>query len=285
MAVFTNQATLSFQNTVTLSNVVTGEIRSPLTVTKIAVGDTYRAGDTVTYAVSLVNTGAAPLTGLTVTDDLGAYPFGGGTLVPLDYVEGSARLLVNGVPAADPVPTDTSPLTFSPITLPAGGNITLLYAATANAYAPIGEGGEITNTVTVAGACPVSATATVTALGEALLGIVKSLAPTTVNPGDLLTYTLTVENNGTVPVVATDNATVSDVFDPILADITVTLNGVPLTEGVGYAYDEATGAFTTLPGALPVPAGTVVRDPVTGGFSVEPGTAVLTVTGRVIADC
>ena len=284
MAIFTNQATLSFQNTVALSNIVTGEILAPLTVTKIAVGDTYRAGDTVTYAVSLVNTGSAPLVGLVVRDDLGAYPFGDETLVPLDYVEGSARLLVNGVPA--PAPTaGGSPLTFSPITLPAGGNVTLLYTATVNAYAPLGEDGEITNTVTVLGACPVSASATVTAVSEPLLSILKSLAPTVVAPGDPVVYTLTVENGGTAPVVATDNAIVSDVFDPVLEDITVTLDGVLLTEGIGYAYDEDTGAFTTLPGALPVPAGTVVRDPVTGGFSVQPGTAVLTVTGRVIADC
>ena len=169
--------------------------------------------------------------------------------------------------------------------MPAGGNVTLLYTATANAYAPIGEEGAITNTVTVTGACPVTATATVTAVSEPLLSIVKSLTPTVITPGDPVVYTLTVENSGTAPVVASDNATVSDVFDPILADITVTLDGVPLTEGVGYAYDETTGAFTTLPGALPVPAGTVVRDPVTGGFSVQPGIAVLTVTGRVVAEC
>lgn len=285
MAIFTNQATLSFQNTQTLSNVVTGEILAPLMVTKTAIGNTYRAGDAVAYAVSLVNTGAAPLTGLTVIDDLGAYLFGSGTLVPLDYVEGGARLLVNGVPAADPTPTDVSPLTFSPITVPAGGNVTLLYKATANAYAPIGEGGTIENTVTVTGACPVTASETVTAVGEPLLSIVKGIAPTTVTPGDTVVYTLTVENSGPTPVVATDNATVSDVFDPILADITVTLDGTPLAEGVGYAYDEETGAFTTLPGALPVPAGTVVQDPVSGGFSVIPGTAVLTVTGRVVAEC
>ena len=285
MATFTNQAMLSLGGTVALSNVVTGEILAPLSVTKTAIGNTYRAGDTVSYAVSLVNTGSAPLSGLTVTDDLGAYPFGGGTLVPLDYVEGSARLLLNGLPTAAPTPTATSPLTFSPITVPAGGSAVLLYKATANAYAPIGEGGAIENTVTVTGACPVTASETVTAVGEPLLGIVKGISPTTVTPGDTVVYTLTVENSGTAPVVAGDNAVVSDVFAPILADITVTLDGTPLVEGVGYAYDEETGAFTTLPGALPVPAGTVVQDPVTGGFSVIPGTAVLTVSGTVVTEC
>ena len=71
MASFTNMATLSYNGSQINSNVVTGELRDALTITKTAVSGGYRPGDTVTYVVTLSNTGTAALTGLTLTDDLG----------------------------------------------------------------------------------------------------------------------------------------------------------------------------------------------------------------------
>ena len=72
MATFTNQATLSYNNTVTRSNIVTGELVDILAMTT-AVTDTYGCDTCVTYTVSIVNSGAAAFAGLTVTDDVGAY--------------------------------------------------------------------------------------------------------------------------------------------------------------------------------------------------------------------
>ena len=48
-----------------------------------------------------------------------------------------------------------------------------------------------------------------------------------------------------------------------------------------YNYNEATGQFNTVPGQITVPAATYTQDPVTGVWSVMPGTVVLTVTGTV----
>ena len=62
MAVFTNQATLSYNGIVTSSNIVTGELVQVLSVTKTAVNDTYGAGDTLSYAVSIVNSGNVAFT-------------------------------------------------------------------------------------------------------------------------------------------------------------------------------------------------------------------------------
>ena len=59
MASFTNMATLSYNGSQINSNVVTGELRDALTVTKTAVSGSYRPGDTVTYVVTLTNTGTA----------------------------------------------------------------------------------------------------------------------------------------------------------------------------------------------------------------------------------
>ena len=284
MAVFTNRATLTYNGISTDSNLVTGEITEVLSVTKTATGERYSAGEAVSYAVALVNTGTAPYTNLTVTDDLGAYAFGAGTLVPLDYVEGSAILIVNGVPAAAPTVTAGPPLSFNGIDLPAGGNAVLIYRALANEFAPPSNGGTVTNTVSVSGAgiaAPITASETVQAEDGASLNITKSLSPTTVSANGEITYTLLISNAGNTPVITTDNATVTDVFDPILDNIAVTYNGTAWTAGSEYTYDEASGTFTTLPGQITVPAATYTQDPVSGAWSITPGTAEIVITGTL----
>ncbi len=284
MAIITNRATLLYNGTATVSNTVTGELTEALTVTKTAPDTTYTVGQPITYVVGLVNTSQAPLTGITVTDDLGAYPFGSTSLVPLDYVEGSVGYFVNGAPAATPAVTLGTGVTFTGLSLPAGGSATLVYSAIPNEFAPLGEDGSVTNTVTVtAGGLsnPVTASETVTPTGGVSLTVIKEMSPTVVSPGDTVTYTITVRNYGTAPIVATDDAIITDLLMPALNALTVTLNGVTLTEGVGYTYNEATGSFATLPGALTVPAATITQDPVTGAFEVTPGEAVLVLMGTV----
>lgn len=284
MAAFSNRATLTYSGGSAVSNVVTGEILDVLSATKTAVGSTYRAGDTVTYVVSLTNSGASGLTGLTLSDDLGAYPFGTGTLTPLNYVEGSLLIYVNGVLTDAPTVTAGPPLLITGIEVHAGGDTVIVYRATLNEYAPIGAGGTVENTASVTGAGlaeAVVATETVGTVEEAALSLFKELTPTTVPENGEITYTLTLSNSGNAAVVVTDDLTVSDTFDPVLSDITVTLDGAALTAGTDYTYDETTGLFSTIPGRITVPAATVTQDPVSGAYTVTPGTAVLTVTGRI----
>lgn len=284
MAIFRNQATLSYGGNVTTSNVVTGELQQAVTATKYAVTDTYTQDEVLTYVISLVNTGTTPLTGLTVTDDLGAYTAGGLTLVPLDYVVGSVNYYVNGALQAPPTVLSTNPLTVTGISIPAGGNAFLVYEARANEFAPPAQGGTVTNTATVTGTglpAPITTSETVTAASEAFLTIGKALSPSTVSEGDRLTYTFVIQNFGNTPVVATDNATITDTFDPILTALTVTFNGTAWTEGVEYTYDEATGVFATVPSAITVPAATYTQNPATGAWSVIPGVSTLVVTGTV----
>ena len=105
MAIFSNQATLTYNGSSTNSNIAYGEILDVLVATKTAIEGSYTPGQIVTYAVTLRNTGTAPLAGLTVTDDLGGYDFNGTTVYPLTYVAGSATLFVNGVLQAAPAVT------------------------------------------------------------------------------------------------------------------------------------------------------------------------------------
>ena len=49
MATFTNQATLSYNNVTTNSNITTGQLLEVLSVTKTPLSDTYGDRDVVTY--------------------------------------------------------------------------------------------------------------------------------------------------------------------------------------------------------------------------------------------
>lgn len=284
MPTFTNQATLYYNNNVTTSNIVTGELLEVLSATKTAVTESYGFNDTITYVISIVNSGTSPYTNLTVTDNLGEYLLGETELVPLTYEDGTLLYYVNGVLQATPTVTSTVPLTVSGINVPAGGNALLVYSATVNEFAPLDATGTIENTVTISGAgiaAPIVATETVNATAEPILNITKALTPTAIVGNGPLTYTFTISNTGNTEAIATDNIVVTDVFDPALNIQSVTLNGVALVLGTDYTYDAATGAFATVAGRITVPAATYTQDPATGIIVVEPGVSVLTVTGTV----
>lgn len=284
MAIFSNQATLTYNGNSTNSNIAYGEILEVLTVTKTAVEGTYAPGELVTYVVVLRNTGAAALTGLTLSDDLGGYLLNGATVYPLTYEAGTATLFVDGVLQPAPAVTAGPPMGIAGITVPAGGNTVLIYQARANGFADPGEDGTIVNTVTVTGGgltAPVTAEETVESTAGPSLTITKSISPAQVTDNERVTYTFVIQNYGNVPVVATDNAAVTDVFDPVLTDLVVTFEGTVWTQGVQYNYNEATGLFATVPSQITVPAASITRDPVTGMYNVTPGTVTLIVTGTI----
>lgn len=286
MAQFTNQAQLTYNGITVNSNVVVGDIQEVLSANKVALSDTYTQSGDIAYAVSVVNSGNLPVTGVTVTDDLGGYPFGTpeGTIYPLRYVDGSVKLYINGVLQASPTVTAGPPLVFSDITIPANSSMVLLYEADVTQFAPLDADGSIVNTATVTGAgisAPVTATETVTPVQGANLTITKSISPVPVVENGLLTYTFLIQNYGNTELAATDGVIVTDTFNPILSGLSVILNGTPLAQGTGYTYSETNGLFSTLSGAIPVPAATYTQDPVTGEITVTPGTATLVVTGTV----
>lgn len=284
MAIFSNQATLTYNGTTTNSNIAYGEILEVLSVSKTAIGGNYAPGDLVTYAITLKNTGSAPLNGIVVSDNLGGYDLNGATVYPLTYEQGSATLFIDGVLSAPPTVNAGPPLVFSGINLPGGSNAVLIYEARANAFANPGIDGSITNSATISAsglATPVTVSETVTATGAPVLSISKSISPSQVVDNDRISYTFIIQNTGNQAVIATDNASVSDLFSPILSALSVTLDNIPLAEGVDYTYNDTTGLFTTVPGRILVPAASYTQNPVTGEYTVTPGIATLVVTGTV----
>lgn len=284
MASFTNQATLSYNGLTVSSNTVTGQMISPLSLTKTAGEELYAPGDTLSYVISLVNDGTASYDGLSLSDDLGGYPVGAGVAYPLAYVEGSVRYFINGVPQPAPAVTPGGPLTVTGLSVPAGGNAMLVYETEVTAAAPLTAGSVITNTATVTGAglaAPLTASAEITVQTGAELSVVKSLFPATVAQNGQLTYTFTIQNAGNEEAGAEAGVTISDLFDPLLKNVSASLNGQPLSLGTDYSYDAVSGQFSTTAGRITVPAATYAQTASTGDWTVTPGEAVLTVTGTV----
>lgn len=284
MPTFTNQAVLSFSGVNYASNIVAGEIEDQLEITKSAITDRYTVNGEITYAISLVNNGTTPLNDLTLTDNLGATNHPAQAVVPLDTNLDGIAYYVNGAlkPSTNLFITAGPPLTFRGIDVPAGGNAMLIYTAAVNSFAPPAPASSITNTVTVSGVSlqnPITAQETVFVRNTSDLSITKSLFPLTV-PGDgQITYTFIIQNSGNTKTDMNDELVLSDNFNPRLSNLTVTYNGNEWEEGVQYTYNQTTGEFVTLPGALSVPAATFLQDPATCEWETDPGTVMLVVSG------
>lgn len=282
MATFFNQASISYRNTVINSNVAEGELISGVGLTKTAVSTDYTVGGGVIYVITLTNASATAVDGITLTDNLGAYTVGTSTVVPLTYVDGSIQYYTNGVLQNAPTVVAVGDLTISDISIPAGGNATIIYEARANEFAPLTAGSTITNTVTTSGTPEtLSATDTVGVRNEAELNIAKAICPAVITNSGEVTYTFIIQNSGNLATELTDNIIVSDVFNPILTNIAVTLDGEPLTAGTDYTYSETTGAFTTSTGVVTVPTATYTQDQTTGQVITTPGVATLVITGTI----
>ncbi len=283
MATFFNQATLSYSGGTVNSNIATGEIVEALSITKTAVSDIYEPGSDITYVIQIINSSDTAFSGLTLTDDLGAYSFGANTLVPLTYNDGSIRFFINGDLVPTPTVTADDELTVSGINIPANSIATLVYTVSANEFAPLAQDGTIENTATLNGnlAAPLSASETVAAEIGPNLQISKAISPAVVSDNGRVTYTLTITNNGNESAEIADNIIVSDIFDPILTDIVVSYNSAAWTQGVNYTYNETTGEFTTLPAQITVPQAIITQDISTGAYSIEPGVSIITITGTI----
>ena len=284
MATFYNRATMTYNNITTTSNVAQSNLVAAISASKTAVVGTYNQDDSITYVVSINNSSSVAFTGLTITDDLGAYAFDTASLVPLTYVTGSVRYYLNGVLQSAPMVNPGPPLSITGLTVPANGNATIIYAARTNNYAPLGDEASIVNTARITGSGinePVVVSATVTPVSGVQLSISKSISPSNVTEGEPVTYTITIQNYGSTPATVADNVIITDVFDPILSITSVRFNGVQWFTPANYTYNAATGLFSTVNGQITVPAATYTQDSVTGAWTLTPGTAVLEIVGTL----
>ncbi|MBE6596850.1 MAG: DUF11 domain-containing protein [Ruminococcaceae bacterium] len=283
--IITNQASLNYeyngQTASVLSNVATATLGEAISVEKVSLEDNYRLGSEITYSVSFLNSSGSTLTNVTISDDLGAYPVGGTSAVPLSYLA-PAILFIDGVYAGNITPTIGTGISFTVPSLAAGSRAQIVYRAAANNYAPLSEGGTVTNTVTVRAdglTGSVSDSDTVAADSYADVTVTKTMSPQNVLDGDAITYTFVINNYGNAPAT---NIVLSDAFDPAPENISLQVNGATVAPE-NYTY---VGGVLTFPSdgsayELSLPAAEITSDPNSGLVTVVPSTVTVTVVGVI----
>ncbi|SDH73444.1 conserved repeat domain-containing protein/fimbrial isopeptide formation D2 domain-containing protein [Leifsonia sp. 98AMF] len=184
-------------------------------ITKTASTPVVHPGDTVTYTVTLANTGKVDYTAdepATITDDLSK------VLDDATYVPGSAT---NGATVSGLTLTWSGPL-------PVGGTQVITYQVTAG---PVGTGdGTLANTVSGPPDSTCITCETVTPLQA--FRVTKTADATEVVPGQKITYTITVSNTGTAAYTAANPASFTDDLSKVLDDATYNNDA---TSGATYA--------------------------------------------------
>jgi len=160
-----------------------------LSGSKSASLSTVKVGGTVTYTINVVNNGPGPTTGFNFTDCL------------------PACLTANGLPSAtidgvETVVTAENTNNFATADqILAGGQALITYAATVSDLCPCGT--TFNNVATLYNGCYCDSGIRLTDAGVTTvcfdLTATKSASPTSVAPGQIISYDLTIQNDGSGP--------------------------------------------------------------------------------------
>ena len=255
-ASLTNQAVVSSStpdgndanNTASLTVPVTRD--ADLAVTKVVNPTTAVAGGTITYLITVANSGRSDATGVTLADTVPVAVPGGITVLSATTTQGSCS-------------TTAAAVSCALGTLTPGTSARVSVAAR---IAPETPAGTLTNTAVAATTTPEAVTANnrgsvdLAVQSQADLSVVKSATPNPVVPGAPLTYTLQVSNAG--PSRAT-GVTLVDTLPAGTAFVSgtgCTAAGQTVTCTVG-TLDSGSSATRTLVVSTPdtIPGGTLTN--------------------------
>ncbi|GAB3119018.1 DUF7927 domain-containing protein [Glaciibacter psychrotolerans] len=238
------------------------------TVDKSADKSTVAPGETVTYTITVTNTGADPYTlakPATWSDSLAE-------VLDDATFDGTTQILSGGgtVTYVEPVLSWSGPLEV-------GTPVVITYSVTVPKPTLAGSDNVLTNVVckTLANNC-----GPVIRIPVMEYDVAKTASPGAAQPGDVVTYTLTVTNTGEADYTTANPASITDSLSAVLDDatfnagsITTKLNGVTVAPGQKAAY--AAGELTWA-GALPQGGVVVITYTVTVNKLVGAGDNMLT---------
>ena len=215
---------------------VTVDISALTIVNTAGLSTTTTPGSTVTYMVTVTNTGQTPYTGVSVTD-------------PLSGVLDDAAFDDDASTSSGSVTYASPNLTWTGDLAP-GATATITFSVTVNN--PDTGNKSLTSTVTSAAAgnnCPAGGTdprctTTVTVLIPALT-ITKTATASTTTPGSAVGYTITVADTGPTPYTA---VTVTDPLGGVLPDATYNNNAAATSGSVSYTSPTLTWTGDLTPG-------------------------------------
>ena len=235
---------------------VTVPVLTPaLTITKTASTATATPGSTVSYTITVTNTGQTLYSGATVTDPLT------GVLDDAAY-NGNAAATTGSVSFTSPTLTWTGSLN-------PGAAATITYSVTV--HSPDSGDGILANSVTsaapgnncLAGSTDPRCTTTVTVTA---LTITNTASVGTATPGSVVAYTVTITNTGQAPY---DGAVVTDPLSGILDDATYNSDATATAGSVTFTSPSLTWTADLAPGAAATITFTVtVNNPDTGDKSL-----------------
>nr|BFE51512.1 DUF11 domain-containing protein [Saccharothrix mutabilis subsp. capreolus] len=233
--------------------VVTSTPITAMAVTKTVDRASAAVGDTVTYTITVANTGQTTITGATITDDL--------TGVLDDATVQSTTSSTGTTQLAPPTLTWTGDL-------PVGGSATITYTVTV--HNPLTGDGTLTNAVTNTTPELPPQPPVLTSTPIAAMEITKSVDRASAAVGDTVTYTITVTNTGQVPFTAPTNAAAfSDDLTGVLDDATFG-TATATTGTTDFSYPTLTWTGDLPVGATATITYTVtVHNPLTGDATLD----------------
>lgn len=181
--------------------------------------DVAKPGDTVTWTVSVENTGTADVDNASFTDDL-------------SKVLDDATYNKDAQASSGTVSYDQPTLSWNG-TVPVGQTITITYSATVNN--PDKGDASLDNVITSPYGCKESGAICETDTPVQKFDVKKTADVTGAQQGDTVTYTVTVTNTGKVDYTDTDPATFDDDMSKVLDDATYNNDAVASAGTVSYA--------------------------------------------------
>jgi len=230
-----------------------------LAITKTVNNDTPRSGDQITYTITVHNGGSISATNTVISDTLPA----GLTFAGPVGLEGSSGTVAQNA--------GELPALASNVTITNGSTITITFPVTVNTV--LAPNTVINNTAAVTSteeSTPQTASTliTVNAVDLEVLKIPDDLFP---NPGQLITYTISVKNSG---IISATNAVISDTLPDGL-----TFAGPVGLEGSSGTVAQDAGDLPTLASGLTIPNGSTITVtlPVTVNTGQDHGTLIFNV--------